>query len=128
MKITEPTTIKSLCAKNPRTLQSHIDGAIEQSKNKHIEQIQVALANQLKSRDLSIKTTRIEEAEALRQFANDWVNRVGKGTSVQIPTYGILAHRIQTRSMEMEKFKEIKAELLQDNKPFIPNAKIKYIG
>jgi len=30
--------------------------------------------------------------------------------------------------MDMEKFDEIKAELLHDNRPFIPNADIKYIG
>ena len=79
MKITDPTTIESLRAKNPRALQSHANHAIEQSKNKHIEQIRVASDNQLKSGDLSIKTTKLE---TLRQFANDWVNRVGRGTSV----------------------------------------------
>jgi hypothetical protein len=30
--------------------------------------------------------------------------------------------------MDIEKFDEIKAELLHDNRPFIPNADIKYIG
>jgi hypothetical protein len=38
------------------------DRAIEQSKIKHIVNIRVALANQLKSGDLSIKPTNIEEA------------------------------------------------------------------
>lgn len=46
------------------------DRAIEQSKIKHIVNIGVALANQLKSGDPSIKTTNIEEAEALKQFAD----------------------------------------------------------
>jgi hypothetical protein len=71
VKVTNPSTIENLRAKNPRTLQSHVDRAIEQSKNKHIENIRVVSANQLKSRDLSIKTTNVEEAEALKQFAND---------------------------------------------------------
>jgi hypothetical protein len=60
VKITEPTTIESLRAKNPRALQSHADRAIEQSKNKHLEQIRAASDNQLKSRDLRIKTTKLE--------------------------------------------------------------------
>jgi hypothetical protein len=30
--------------------------------------------------------------------------------------------------VDVEKFDEIKAELLHDNRPFIPNADIKYIG
>jgi hypothetical protein len=56
------------------------------------------------------------------------MNRIGRGTSIRLPTYGILAHGIRTSSMDMEKFDEIKAELLHDNRPFIPNADIKYIG
>jgi hypothetical protein len=128
VKIADPSTIENLRSKNPRTLQAHVDRAIEQSKNRNIETIKVASANQLKSGDLSIKTTSTEKAEALKQFADDWTSRIGSGTSVQIPTYGIIAHGIRTRSMEMEKFEEIRTELLQDNKPFIPRAEIKYVG
>jgi hypothetical protein len=128
LKITSPSTIENLRAKNPRTLQSHVDRAIEQSKNKHIENIRVVSANQLKSGDLSIKTTNIEEDEALKQFADDWSGRIGSGASVRVPTYGIIAHGICTRSIDMTKFEEVKNELLQDNKPFIPLADIKYIG
>jgi hypothetical protein len=120
VKITDPATIDSLRAKSPRNLQNHVDRAIEQSRNKHIERIRVASANQLKSGDLSIKTSSRNEAEALRQFANDWVNRIGRGTSIRLPTFGILAHGIRTSSMDMQKFDEIKAELLHDNRSFIP--------
>ena len=45
--------------------------AIKQSRNKHIKRIRVASANQLKSGDLSIKTSNRNEAEALKQFTND---------------------------------------------------------
>ncbi|PQE08856.1 reverse transcriptase protein [Rutstroemia sp. NJR-2017a BBW] len=128
VKITDPATIESLRAKSPRNLQNHIDRAIEQSRNEHIERIRVASANQLKSGDLSIKTSSRNEAEALRQFANDWMSRIGRGASIRLPTYGVLAHGIRTSSMDMEKFEEIRAELLHDNRPFIPNADIKYIG
>jgi len=128
VKIADPSTIESLRAKNPRNLQSHVDRAIEQSRNQHVERIRVASANQLKSGDLSIKTQNRDEAEVLKQFANDWVTRIGRGTSIQIPTYGILAHGIRTSSMDTEKFDEVRAELLHDNRPFIPNADIKYIG
>jgi hypothetical protein len=128
VKITDPATIESLRAKNPRNLQNHIDRAIEQSRNEHIERIRIASANQLKSGDLSIKTSGRNEAEALRQFANDWMSRIGRGASIRLPTYGVLAHGIRTSSMDMEKFEEIRAELLHDNRPFIPNADIKYIG
>lgn len=126
VKITDPATIDSLRAKSPRNLQNHVDRAIEQSRNEHIERIRVVSADQLKSGDLSIKTSSRNKAEALRQFANDRMGRIGRGASTRLPTYGILAHGIRTSSMDMEKFEEIRAELLHDNRPFIPNADIKY--
>jgi len=70
-------------------------------------------ANQLKSGDLSIKTTNVEDAEALRQVADDWSGRTGNGSSFRVPTYGIISHGIRTRSMDMTKFEEVKDELLQ---------------
>lgn len=108
--------------------RNHVDRAIEQSKNKHIENIRVVSANQLKSGHLSIKTTNVEEAEALKQFADDWSGRIGVGASIRVPTYGIIAHGIRRTSMDTTKLEEVKDELLQDNKPFIPLADIKYIG
>ncbi|ATZ56151.1 hypothetical protein BCIN_12g06800 [Botrytis cinerea B05.10] len=126
VKITDPATIESLRAKSPRNLQNNIDRAIEQSRNEHIERTGVVSADQLKSGDLSIKTSSRNKAEALRQFANDRMSRIGRGASTRLPKYGILAHGIKTSSMDMEKFEEIRAELLHDNRPFIPNADIKY--
>jgi transcriptional regulator with AAA-type ATPase domain len=96
LRFADPSTIESLRAKNPRNLQNHVDRAIEQSRNKHIERIRVASANQLKSGDLSIKTSNRNEAEALKQFANDWISRIGRGTSIRLPTYGVLVHGIRT--------------------------------
>ena len=101
---------------------------IEQSKNKHIKNIRVVLANQLKSGDLSIKTTNIEEAEALKQFADDFSGRIRNGASIRVLICGIIVHGIRSRSMDMTKFEEAKDKLLQDNKPFILLADIKYIG
>ncbi|TGO54105.1 hypothetical protein BELL_1540g00010 [Botrytis elliptica] len=128
VEITDAGTIESLRTKPPRNLQNHVDRAIEQSKNSHIEKIRSASANQLKSGDLSIKTLNRSDAEALKRFAEDWIARLGKGTSIRLPTYGILVHGIRISSMDMEKFDEIKAELLHDNRAFVPNADIKYIG
>jgi len=63
-----------------------------------MEQIQVASDNQLKSGDLSIKTTKLE---ALSQFANDRVNMVGRATSVRVPTYCKLALGIRTNRFHL---------------------------
>jgi hypothetical protein len=94
VKATEPTIFERLQVKNSRALQSHADRAIEQSKDKHIEQIRVASDSQLKSGDLSIKTTKLE---AWGQCANGyWANRVGRATIVRVPKYCIVALGIQT--------------------------------
>ncbi|EXL90128.1 hypothetical protein FOIG_16598 [Fusarium odoratissimum NRRL 54006] len=85
INIRDPVTIANIRMMSPRSLKSHIDLAIEQSSNEHIENIKVVSSNQLKSGDLSIKTATTADMVALRQ-------------------------------------------ILQDNKPFIPNAEIKYIG
>jgi hypothetical protein len=60
--------------------------------------------------------------------AGEEVGRIGYSATVRVPTYGIIAHGIRTGSMDMNKFNEIRAELLQDNRPFIPQAEIKYVG
>jgi hypothetical protein len=128
VNIRDPLTIQSLRAMNPRNLKAHVERAIEQSGNENIANVKVVSSNQLKSGDLSIKTATSNEVEALRQFADDWANRIGSGATVQIPTYGVLAHGIRTRTMNMDKFEDNRAQILQDNRPFIPQAEIRHIG
>ena len=128
VNIRDPLTIQSLRAMNPRNLKVHVERAIEQSGNENIASVKIVSSNQLKSGDLSIKTATSSEVEALRQFADDWAYRIGSGATVQIPTYGVLAHGIRTSTMDMDKFKENRIQILQDNRPFIPRAEIKHIG
>ena len=128
VNIRDPITIANLRAMNPRSLKAHIDRAIEQSNNEHLAKIKIASSNQLKSGDLSIKATTSAEMEALQQFAEDWEHRIGSGATVRIPTFGVLAHGVRTSSMDMDHTDEVKDGLLQDNKPFVPNAEIKYVG
>ena len=107
---------------------SHVQRALEQSQNEHIAHVKIMSSNQLKSGDLSLRTATTPETQALRQFADDWVTRVGNGAYVRNPTYGVLAHGIRTNTMEMDKFEEIRDNILQYNRPFIPRAEIKYVG
>ncbi|EXL90244.1 hypothetical protein FOIG_16485 [Fusarium odoratissimum NRRL 54006] len=92
------------------------------------QKIKVVSSNQLRSGDLSIKTATSSDMVALRQFAEDWEQRIGNGATVRIPTYGVLVYGVCTSSMDMDNFELIRDGLLQDNKPFIPTAEIKYIG
>ena len=128
VSIRNPLTILKLRAMNPRNLMSHVQRALEQSQNEHITQVKIMSSNQLKSGDLSLRTATTSETQALRQFADDWVSRVGNGAYVRNPTYGVLVHGIRTSTMEMDKFEEIRDNILQDNRPFIPRAEIKYVG
>ena len=126
--IRDPTTVLSLRAMNPRNLNAHVERAIAQSGNENISGIRVLSSNQLRSGDLSIKTATSNETEALKQFADDWVNRVGNRASIRITTYGVIAHSIRTSTMDMDKFEELREQVLLDNKPFIPQAEIRYVG
>jgi ribosomal protein L20 len=128
VNIRNAQTIQTLRAMNPRTMKTHVDNAIAQSENEHVSKITTMSANQLKSGDLSIRTATNSEMQMLRQFTDDWVHRIGDGTSVRTHTYGVLVHGIRTRTMNIERFEEVRAEILQANKAFLPTADIKYIG
>jgi predicted RNase H-like HicB family nuclease len=128
MNIRDPLTVESLRAMNPSSHKLHVQRAIEQSGNENIASVKIVSTNQLKSGDLSIKTASSNEVEALRQYADDWAHRIGSGTTVQIPTFGVLAHGIRTSTMDMSKLNEIRAQILQDNRPFIPRAEIRHIS
>ena len=126
--IRDPTTVLSLRAMNPRNLNAHVEPAIAQSENKNIDSIKVLSSNQLRSGDLSIRTATSKEVEALKQFADDWVHRIGNRATLRITTYGIIAHGMRTSTMDMDRFEETRDQLLLDNKPFTPQAEIRYVG
>jgi hypothetical protein len=69
--IRDPSTVQSLRAMNPRNLNAHVEHAIAQNGNENISSIKVLSSNRLRSGDLSIKTATSNEAEALKQFADD---------------------------------------------------------
>lgn len=128
VNIRDPITIQNLRAMNSRVLNAHVERAIQSSGNENITSIKVMSSNQLKSGDLSIRATGSREAQILRAHIADWVHRIGAGASVRNPTYGVLVHGIRTSTMDLDKFEDVRDNILQDNRPFIPNAEIKYIG
>ncbi|PSN59123.1 hypothetical protein BS50DRAFT_659047 [Corynespora cassiicola Philippines] len=87
-------TIQNLRAINPRNLKAH-------SGNKNLVNVKIVSSNQLKSGDLSIRTASSNEAEALKQFADNWAQQISSRATVQIPTYSILAHGIRTSSLDL---------------------------
>jgi hypothetical protein len=128
VNIGDPLTIQSLRAMNSSNLRLYVQRAIKQSGNENIANVKIVLSNQLKSGDLSIKTASSSKVEALRQFADDWAHLIINGTTVQILTYGVLAHDMRTSMMDLSKFKENRVRILQENERFIPRAVIRHIG
>lgn len=127
MNIRDFITIANLRAISPCNPKAYVDRAIEQSSNEHINKVKTVSANQLKSGGLSIRIAMTSNINTLQQFAKDWTGKLGNGASVKVPMYGILAYNIRTNTMETSKPDEIKDEILQANKPFIPNVDIKYM-
>jgi len=128
VNIRNAQTIQNLRAMNPRTTKAHVDNAIAQSENEHVAKITTMSANQLKSGDLSIRTATTREMQTLRQFTDDWVPRLGNGTSVRTYTYGVLVHGIRTSTINIENFEEVRDAILHENRAFLPTAEIKYVG
>lgn len=112
---------------NPRNLNVFVERAITQSRIKNTNIIKVLSSNWLKSGDLSIETATSTKAEALKQFADKWVDRVGNRAAIQITTYGIIPHSTSNSIVNIERFEDLGLQILLYNKPFIPQAEIKYV-
>ena len=112
---------------NPHNLNARVERAIAQSGNENIASVKVLSSNLLRSGDLSIKTASNNEVEALKQFADDWVHRIGNRAAMRITTYRVFVHSIRTNSLDMTRFAETRNQILQINKSFIPQAEIKHI-
>ncbi|EXU94854.1 hypothetical protein X797_012063 [Metarhizium robertsii] len=150
VNVRNPLTIASLRAMNPRSLKVL---AWYESCTKHDTQNSCCLVarsvplgiymyescqpefnrskfnhNRKHIGDLSIKTASAGDMEVLRQFAEDGEHRLGNGATVRTPTYGVLFHGIRTSSMDVSQIEDIRDSILQENRPFIPGAGIKYIG
>jgi hypothetical protein len=110
--IRDPTTVLSLRAMNPRNLNAHVERAIAQSGNENLDSIKGLSSNQLRSGDLSVRTASSKEVEALKQFADDWVHRIGNRASLRITIYGIIAHGMRTSTIDMDKFEETRDQVL----------------
>lgn len=50
--------------------------------------------------------------QVFRIFIEDWIYRISLSATVRNLTYGVLIHEIRTSIMDMEKFEEIKENIL----------------
>lgn len=84
--------------------------------------------NQLKSGDIMIYTATPTEMETLHKYKEEWTAAIGKDASLNTPTYGVLAHGIAVKSMQLQNQEETIACMEASNRDVMPNIKITRIN
>jgi hypothetical protein len=65
-------------------------------------------ARQLKSGDLSLSLRTAKEAEIMRCHRQVWVKHLWKGSEVRLPSWGVVVHDVNVRSLGIDTAAEIK--------------------
>ncbi|KAJ9634224.1 hypothetical protein H2199_009054 [Coniosporium tulheliwenetii] len=128
VKITDPHMSSHLRSHDPKKLKDRINNALKEHANANIKKIRIVAAKQLRSGDIAIYTATGEEREALQEFAEDWAGIWGNKAQVVVQTYGVLVHRVSTRSIDLSDMAGAIRLLQAENRPLLPRAEIKYIG
>ncbi|KAI9783760.1 MAG: hypothetical protein M1839_003096 [Geoglossum umbratile] len=128
IKLHDSDKANELRLRRSTELTEHINAAISNGSNPHVQTIRVMAAKQLKSGDISTHTARPEECEIPREFVGDCTTALGPKTEVPIATYGVIIHGIRTDSINMSHPEEAIHNLKVWNAAIIPSADIKYIG
>ena len=67
-------------------------------------------ARQLKSGDLSLSLRTAKEAEIMRCHRQVWVKHLWKGSEVRLPSWGVVVHDVNVRSLGINSAAEIREE------------------
>ncbi|CAG8312335.1 unnamed protein product, partial [Penicillium salamii] len=59
-------------------------------------------ARQLKSGDLSLSLRTVKEAEIMRCYRQVWVKHLWKGSEVRLPSWGVVVHNVNVRSLGID--------------------------
>ncbi|TKA62742.1 hypothetical protein B0A49_13259 [Cryomyces minteri] len=128
IKIRDPDISSHLRSQKPKELKNIMNSALKEQTNINTQQVRVVAAKQLKSGDIAVYTTTGKERGILQQFTEDWVRVWGKEAQVAVPTYDVLVHGVQTKSMDLAHMTKAMRLLQAENAPRMPRAEIKYIG
>lgn len=96
------TIVGSMQAVKPRSLELRVERVIQESGCESVADLKNLLSNQLKSGDLSIKTTDSRALERLSRFADEWTPQLGGGAIVDVRTYGVIVHGTRIRSVSSD--------------------------
>lgn len=106
-------------------VKSQVEATIR--NNSTTKSVKIVAAHQLKSGDIQIFTSSTAEATHLKQNKN-WIKGLGERAEIIIPTYGVIAHGIPTKSINIKNQEATIQQILADNHTVIPKAKISYVG
>ena len=76
--------------------------------------IQFVAARQLKSGDISLTLRSAKDAEAARIHRGKWVQHLWKGAEVRLPSWGVVIHDVNVRSLGINRPDELRAEGRKD--------------
>ncbi|EPS26196.1 hypothetical protein PDE_01132 [Penicillium oxalicum 114-2] len=95
--------------------------------NDATKQVKVVAIYQLKSGDIQIFTSTTAEAAQLKQNKG-WIKGLRERAELVLPTYGVIAHRIPTNSINIKDQDATIQQVLTDNYTVVLNAEISYVG
>ncbi|OJJ68067.1 hypothetical protein ASPBRDRAFT_68298 [Aspergillus brasiliensis CBS 101740] len=84
-------------------------------------------ARQLRSGDLSLTLRSAAEAEAARNHPA-WASKLWKGATIRTPTWGVVVHGVQVKSVDLTRPEGVIKALLTDNAFRWGDAQISHVG
>jgi hypothetical protein len=76
--------------------------------------IQFVAARQLKSGDISLTLRSAKDAEAARIHRHEWIKHLWKNAEVRLPSWGVVIHDVNVRSLGINRPDEVRAEGRKD--------------
>ncbi|OJD10029.1 hypothetical protein AJ78_08791 [Emergomyces pasteurianus Ep9510] len=129
VKLHNPETVALLRDKTPGELREKVNNALKERTRSTKRPIQVIAAKQLKSRDVSIHTVNIEDANKLRE-EQQWTQALGREARALQPTYGVLVHSVRTDKENIDPSNQSRSieKIQTENATLHPGATITYVG
>ena len=127
IKVTDTAFIDRWRARSSNDLRVALNKEIHASINQNIAALTLVAAKQLASGDVQVHTATPKDMETLRKDQG-WIKIMGANSKMVTPTYGVIAHGIPKRSINVQDQKIIIQRMTADNATSIPGLEIVYIG
>jgi hypothetical protein len=89
-------------------IKDRAEKARVRAANPVLAAIQFVTARQLKSGDVSLTPRSAKDAEAARVHRGKWVQHLWKSAEVRLPSWGVVIHDVNVRSLGINRPAELK--------------------